>query len=107
MAGFDDRKKGQEAKFVLDAELEFKAAARGHKQLGLWAAAELGLTEDAAAKYALAVISADFEEAGHEDVFRKVRADFDAKDIKISDDDLHAKMTVFLAKAREDVHNNG
>ena len=74
MSGFDDRRKGQESKFAHDAELRFKAEARRNKLVGLWAAELLGKSGDEAAAYAMEVVSADFEEAGIEDVVRKVKA---------------------------------
>ena len=72
MSGFDDRKKGQEAKFAHDAELRFKAEARRNKLLGMWAAEQLGLSGTEANAYAAEVVASDFAEAGDEDVFRKV-----------------------------------
>ena len=72
---FDDRRKGFESKWAHDAELQFKIMARRNKLLGLWAAAEMGLSVDKADAYAKAVVAADFEEPGDEDVFRKVRKD--------------------------------
>jgi len=75
MNTFDDRQRAFEAKFAHDMEMQFKAIARRNKLLGLWAAGLLGKTGQAAEDYAMEVIRADFEEAGHEDVFRKVQAD--------------------------------
>ncbi|KAK0329152.1 hypothetical protein LTR94_037929, partial [Friedmanniomyces endolithicus] len=71
MTTFDDREKAFEAKFVLDQEQEFKAAARRNKMLGLWAADKMGLSPESADQYAAAVVRADFEQPGDEDVFRK------------------------------------
>src|SRR5262249_47944038 len=85
MTTFDKREEGFEKKFGLDEELKFKASARRNKLLGLWAAEKLGLTGAAADAYSKEVIAADFEEAGDEDVFRKVRKDFDAKGVSESD----------------------
>ena len=75
MSSFEDRKRGEEARFTHDSELRFKAEARRNKLLGLWAAEHMGLSEDHAKEYAAEVVAADFEEAGDEDVFRKVAAD--------------------------------
>lgn len=72
MNTFDDRKKGFENKFAHDEELRFKATARRNKLLGLWAAEKLGLSGDAAESYAKEVVASDFEEAGDDDVVRKV-----------------------------------
>lgn len=74
MSTFNDRETAFENKFVHDEETKFKIAARANKLLGVWAAELLGKTD--AGAYALEVIKADFEEAGHEDVVRKVTADF-------------------------------
>ena len=75
MTTFDDRESAYENKFAHDEELRFKAEARCNKLLGLWAAELLGKSGDAAAEYAKSVIIADFEEAGHDDVIRKVAGD--------------------------------
>jgi len=75
MTTFDDRENAFEAKFAHDAEMQFKAEARRNRLLGLWAAGLMGKSGDAAAEYAREVIKADFQEAGDEDVVRKVKAD--------------------------------
>ncbi|MBE9476093.1 MAG: DUF1476 domain-containing protein, partial [Proteobacteria bacterium] len=75
MSTFEEREDGFEKKFAHDAEMQFKAEARRNKLLGLWAADLMGKSGDDAAAYAKEVIKADFEEAGHEDVFRKVSGD--------------------------------
>ncbi len=92
MTSFNDREKAFENMFAHDQELKFKAEARANKLLGLWAAEKMGLSGDEADAYAKTVVIADFEEAGHEDVFRKVRGDFDAKQIAVSDEEIRAKM---------------
>ncbi|MBV1868807.1 MAG: DUF1476 domain-containing protein [Marinosulfonomonas sp.] len=79
MTSFDERENAFESKFAHDAEMQFKADARRNKLLGLWAAELMGKTGDAAAAYASEVIKSDFEEAGHEDVYRKVSGDLGAK----------------------------
>src|ERR1700754_1891475 len=107
MSGFDDRKKGQEAKFAHDAELRFKAEARRNKLLGLWAAEQMGLSDDHAKEYAATVVAADFEEAGDEDVFRKVSADLKAKGASVSDDMIRQKMEQLVSVAREQVLREG
>ena len=73
MSGFDDRENAFENKFAHDAEIQFKAEARRNKLVGLWAAELMGKDDPAA--YAKEVIKADFEEAGHEDVYRKLSGD--------------------------------
>lgn len=101
MSQFDDRKRGQEAKFQLDQELEFKAQARRAKLVGLWAAGLMGLSGDEADAYAKSVVVADLEEAGTEDLFRKIRADLDLHAVTLSDHQIRAKMDEALAEARE------
>ena len=107
MSGFEDRKKGQEAKFAHDAELRFKAEARRNKLLGLWAAEQMGMSEANAKEYAAEVVAADFAEAGDEDVFRKVAADFKAKGASVSDEMLRKKMADLVPVAREQVLAEG
>ena len=75
MSGFTDRERAFESKFAHDTDMQFRAEARRNKLLGLWAAGLMGKSDDAATDYAMSVVKADFEEAGDEDVFRKVRAD--------------------------------
>ncbi|WP_439111527.1 DUF1476 domain-containing protein [Lentibacter sp.] len=75
MSSFDDREKAFENKYAHDEEMKFKAEARTNKLLGLWAAELLGKSGEDANMYAAEVVKADFEEAGHEDVVRKVAAD--------------------------------
>src|SRR5215204_4070714 len=88
MTTFDKREEGFEKKFAHDEELRFKANARRNKLLGLWAAEKMGLSGPAADAYAKEVVVADFEEAGDDDVLRKVRKDFDAKGVSQSDADI-------------------
>ena len=107
MSGFDDREKGQEAKFAHDSELRFRAEARRNKLLGLWAAEHMGLSEQHAKDYAAEVVAADFEEAGDEDVFRKVSTDIKAKGGSVSDDMIRVKMAELVAVARDQVMNEG
>lgn len=101
MSTFDERQNASETKFVLDAQKEFKSEARRNKMLGQWAANLMGITGDAVDKYALEVIIADMEEAGDDDVFRKLRKDLDAANIDISDKGIRDKMAECLAAARE------
>jgi hypothetical protein len=107
MTEFDDRKRAQEKKFELDQELEFKATARRNRLLGQWAAELMGMSGDDAIAYAKEVVAADFEEAGDDDVFRKVRADFDAKGVTQSDHQLRHKMAELLDEARAQVKAGG
>lgn len=99
MTSFDDREKSFERKFALDEELSFKANARRNKLLGLWAAEKMGLSGDEAQAYAWEVVKADLEEPGEEDVFRKIRGDFDAKSVDQSDHQIRRAMADHLAEA--------
>jgi hypothetical protein len=99
MTTFDKREKDFEKKFALDEEMKFRAMARRNKLLGLWAAEKLGLSGGAAEDYAKAVVAADFQEAGDEDVFRKIRADFDAKSVDQSDHQIRRTMVELMEKA--------
>ncbi|MGE0743187.1 MAG: DUF1476 domain-containing protein [Hyphomonadaceae bacterium] len=103
MSQFDDRKRAQEKKFELDQELEFKAQARRAKLVGLWAAGHMGLAGEEAEGYAKSVVIADLEEAGAEDLFRKIRADLDLHAVQLSDHQIRAKMDEALAEARASV----
>jgi hypothetical protein len=97
MTTFDDRENAFETKFAHDSEMQFKAEARRNKLLGLWAAGLMGLEGEDAAAYARAVVKADFEEAGHEDVVRKVAGDLGDKS---SPEAIRAKMAELLAEAK-------
>jgi hypothetical protein len=100
---FDRREKGFEAKWAHDEELRFKVYARRNKLLGLWAAAEMGTTGPAADSYAKEVVAADFERAGDEDVFEKVRRDFDARGVTLSDHIIRRKMAELLETAKRQI----
>jgi hypothetical protein len=106
MTTFDKREEGFEKKFAHDEELRFKATARRNKLLGQWAAAKLGLAGADADAYAKDVVMADFEEAGEDDVFRKLRKDFDAKKITVSDQDIRVAMNDLMAQAIQQVQNS-
>jgi hypothetical protein len=97
MTTFDDRENAFEAKFAHDSEMQFRAEARRNKLLGLWAAELMGKSGDAASAYAMEVVSADFEEAGDEDVVRKVVADLAGK---ASADEIRAKMKELMPVAK-------
>jgi hypothetical protein len=107
MSQFEDRQKGQEAKYAFDAEKKFKAEARRNKLVGIWAAELMSLTGDEAKSYAAEVVAADFEEAGDEDVFRKVSADLKAKGLDIGDDVIRQKMAQLVLVANEQVAAEG
>lgn len=101
---FKERENAFEAKYAQDQEKLFKIMARRNKLLGLWAAELLGKSGDAANEYALEVIRSDFEEAGDEDVFRKIRGDFDNSDVDVADDALRAKMIELLGAAENQIN---
>lgn len=105
MSGFDKRREGYESKFAHDEQLKFKATARRNKLLGLWAAEKLGIAGEAADAYAKEVIKSDFEEAGDDDVFRKIRKDFDSKSITVSDHQIRREMEELMHKAVEQVQS--
>ncbi|PQO24399.1 DUF1476 domain-containing protein [Rhodobacteraceae bacterium WD3A24] len=100
MSTFDDRERAFEAKFAHDAEMQFKAVARRNKLLGLWAAELLGKSGKEAEEYAMEVIRADFEEAGHEDVFRKIAHDLGSR---VDEATIRERMNTFLAEAKGEI----
>jgi hypothetical protein len=97
MTTFDDRENAFENKYAHDSEMQFRAEARRNKLVGLWAAGLMGKSGDEAAAYAMAVVNADFEEAGIEDVVRKVAADLSGK---ATADEVRAKMAELLPVAK-------
>jgi hypothetical protein len=99
MTTFDKREDGFEKKFAHDEELTFKATARRNKLLGLWAAEKLGLSGDAAATYAKEVVAADFEEAGDEDVMRKIMKDFADKKVEQSEHQVRRTLEDLMPEA--------
>ncbi len=103
MTTFDDRKDAFEKKFAHDEELRFKATARRNKLLGLWAAEKLGKTGADAEAYAKSVVLADFQEAGDDDVLRKVKADLDAGGVSQSEATIRSVMLDLMEKAIEQV----
>lgn len=103
MTTFDKREEGFERKFAHDEELRFKATARRNKLTGLWAAEMLGLSGSDADAYAKEVVMADFEEAGDEDVIRKIRTDFEAKNVAQGPDQIRRKLDELLSRAIEEI----
>jgi hypothetical protein len=99
MTTFDDRERSFEKKFALDQEFQFKSEQRRNKLLGEWAAGKLGLTGPAVEDYVKAVRKADLASKGHEDVFQKIRQDFDAKQVAVPDAELRRAIADFLAAA--------
>lgn len=100
MSTFDDRERAHEAKFAQDADLRFRAEARRNRLLGEWAAGLLGRTGEAAQEYAMAVVNADFEHPGEEDVLRKVAADLSGK---ADEAEIRARMAELMVEARRQV----
>ncbi|RWQ21773.1 DUF1476 domain-containing protein [Mesorhizobium sp.] len=105
MSSMRDRQEGFEKKFAMDEETKFRAMARRNKLLGLWAAEQLGKSGADADAYAKEVVHSDFEEAGDNDVFRKVRADFDAAGIAKSDAQIRTAMEELLVTAVEQIRS--
>jgi len=97
MPSFDDRENAFESKFAHDADMQFRAEARRNKLLGLWAAELMGKSGDDAAEYAASVVAADFEEAGSDDVVRKVAADLGST---ATEDEIRAKLSALMIEAK-------
>jgi len=100
MSTFNEREKSFEKKFAHDEELQFKVSARKNKYLGQWASQILGYDQEKEKEYIQAVIKSDFEEAGDEDVFRKLKADL--ADHNISDQEIRKKMNELNEKAKSE-----
>ncbi|WP_395623578.1 DUF1476 domain-containing protein [Sphingomonas daechungensis] len=100
MSTFDDRERAFETKFAHDEEMKFRLVARRNRLLGEWAAGKMGLTEAEAESYAKDVIRADFEEAGDEDVIRKILGDLTAAGIETSDDEIRQTLQLKSFEAR-------
>ncbi len=100
MTNFKDRERAEEAKYALDEETAFKVAARRNKLLGHWAAQKMDLTAEETDSYAKAVVQADFEEAGDEDVIRKVLGDLTAAGVDIDEAGVRAALEEKSVEAR-------
>jgi hypothetical protein len=100
MTNFKDRERGEEAKFAHDEESAFKVAARRNRLLGHWAAEKMGLTPEETEAYAKAVVQADFEEAGDEDVIRKLLGDLTSSGVEIDEADVRAALEDRAVEAR-------
>jgi hypothetical protein len=105
MTTFDERERGFERKFALDAEQEFNASARRNRLLGEWAAGLMGL--ESAADYAKAVVKSDMEQPGDEDVLRKVFGDLKGAGVTITEGDVRRKMDELLAQVRDQIKKGG
>jgi hypothetical protein len=100
MTTFDDRERAHEAKFARDEDMAFRIIARRNRLLGQWAAAKMGLTPEETDAYAKAVIQADFEEAGDEDVVRKLMGDLTAAGVETNDEEVRAAVASLAIEAR-------
>jgi hypothetical protein len=103
MSTLDKREEGFEKKFAHDEELRFKATARRNKLFGLWAAGQLGKSGADAEAYAKSVVLADFQEAGDDDVLRKVRSDLESGGKAVADGELRRHMTDLMARAIQEI----
>lgn len=107
MNQFNDRERAFESKFAHDEALKFKVDARRNKLLGLWTAELLGKEGVEAEEYAKQVIKADFQEAGDEDVYRKVKGDLEAAHVDISEHRVRRAMEDTLAEAKKQIMEEG
>lgn len=107
MTDFSDRQRGEEAKFAMDEETAFKVAARRNRLLGAWAAGLMGLTDEETDAYKKAVVQADFEEAGDEDVIRKLLGDLTAAGCDVSEADIRTKLDEKSVEARRQLMSDG
>ena len=107
MTTFDKREEGFEQQFAHDEALKFKATARRNKLVGLWAAEKLGLTAAEAEAYAAAIVVADLESSGDYDLFSKIRTDFDAKGVAVSDHQIRRTMDELTARAIAQIKASG
>ena len=102
MTSFDERQKSFEKKFVMDAELQFKVSAKRNRYLAEWVAIKMGKNEEEKEKYITEVIKADFIEPGDEDVFKKIKFDFESASIPIQDSEIRNQMKITLDRAKKD-----
>ena len=102
MNKFDDREKSFEKKFQMDQELQFKVEARSNKYLAEFVCAKLNIPEEEKQKYVLEIIKADMQEAGQEDVFRKIKKDFQTASISVEEKEIRNQMEKALSRAKED-----
>lgn len=100
MTTFDDRERAFETKFARDEEMQFRLIARRNKLLGQWAAAKMNLTPEETDAYSKAVVQADFEEAGDEDVIRKLVGDLTAAGVDIDESAVRAAIEEQTVEAR-------
>ena len=102
MSKFNEREKSFEKKFAKDQELQFKVSARRNKYLAEWAGLKLGKNDEQKQNYIQEIIKADMEEAGDDDVFRKVKKDFENSAINMDDSEIRKQMSLALERAKKD-----
>ena len=102
MSKFNEREKSFEKKFAKDQELQFKVSARRNKYLAEWAGLKLGKNDEQKQNYIQEIIKADMEEAGDDDVFRKVKKDFENSAINMDDSEIRNQMSLALERAKKD-----
>ena len=102
MTSFDERQKSFEKKFVMDAELQFKVSAKRNKYLAEWVAIKMGKNDEEKENYIKEVIKADFIEPGDEDVFKKIKFDFESASIPMQDSEIRNQMKITLDLAKKD-----
>ena len=102
MNKFDEREKSFEKKFQMDEEIQFRIAAKSNRYLGEWASLKLGKNEDETKNYIQEVIKSDLQEQGVEDVYRKIKKDFQAASISIEEAEIRNQMEKALSRAKED-----
>ena len=100
MTSFNDRERAEEAKYAMDEDTQFRVTARRNRLLGHWAAERMGLSAVEAEAYAKAVVQADFEEAGDEDVIRKVLGDLTSAGVDIAEGEIRTALEAKLVEAR-------
>jgi hypothetical protein len=103
MSSFDDKERAEEARYALDQQTQFKISVRRNKLFGLWVAELLGLTGQDAEAYAKSVVISDLEEAGDDDILRKVRADLAAKNLPRTEAELRLRMAELMPEARAQI----
>jgi len=102
MNSFDERQKSFEKKFVMDAELQFKVSAKRNRYLAEWVAIKMGKNDEEKENYIKEVIKADFIEPGDEDVFKKIKFDFESASIPMQDSEIRNQMKITLDRAKKD-----
>jgi len=102
MSSFEEREKSFEKKFVRDAELQFKVSAKRNRYLAEWVVEKIGKSENEKEDYIKEVIKSDFAEPGDEDVFRKIKSDFQKSSVTIEDSEIRHQMTLTLDRAKKD-----